>query len=264
MKRIAQEFQDNIPTLQEIEDFMNKKEPFHLKMKRIEWIDNDVADIRLLEYFKSAYKLEPEELRPAAYRNIKQDTEIIKMACNIFKVTLSIPDESVLQNHPALDDIDVKILIELKEHFDLQKNTETEPIPSTSNSTNDESRVIEYFPPTLPTLIALRSILIRYKSYKQYMKNMSEFTKFDWKLEEQLLFQERMNVLFRWPCIMSLNQPSDIIKVTQEVKVQQPARHLTPAALKKLRLEKVRKMAEIRRKKKTSVVNNLFNNCLYL
>lgn len=78
------------------------------------------------------------------------------------------------------------------------------------------------------------------------------------------LFKQRLFCLLKWPCILSLNKPNDItsklsksLESTSEKNLQISTKPKQPVSkpigareLKRVRMEKVHKMAEIKRMKK--------------
>lgn len=176
-------------------------------------------DKQLLNFFSSSYQITPVETLDLNYE--KGINDILRLI-RVLNVNLSIPKN--FDNITCLDSLDKKILNSLKSR-DLSEHVK-------SSIDEQMESIQELVPPNLYSTVGLRSLLIKHVHYKRGMTELSQigvntknsfpalrqfitndilnFSLFE-RIEieaERNLFYRRFYSLFKWPALMTLQDPA--------------------------------------------------------
>ncbi|KAJ8971507.1 hypothetical protein NQ314_000669 [Rhamnusium bicolor] len=255
LRAIADEYRDNptIPTLDEIEAVL-KRRTSNKDIVNSDEVDSDVEEIAttsnvsfagtpandmgvddlLTAFFCNSFKVNTTKMISSL--NLRRAVNSVKSLLDILKAKLDIPEN--FDEDMTLDNLDVAILNSLSE----------ENSNMCEYNVGSADSITDLVPPNLNTVVGLRSLLIKFSHYRSEEKQA--MTKFiqgaqrqsstairsdvvrhflslppDIKQEvaaDRKLFYKRFHALFKWPAIMTLENPS--------AELQSTAKGFTPRA----------------------------------
>lgn len=195
-------------------------------------------DLLLLDFFSNSYNLPKiDVVDPLEYKKGVDDMERI---LDFLNVDISIPEN--IETNDYLDTLDVRIL----------RSLSSRNLPEFRNTSAKEkaSGIQELIPPNLYSIIGLRSLLIKHLHFNNKnrqilgynMRNpFSQLRRFitndilSYSVndrqeieEERNLFYRRFHALFKWPALLTLENPSqellNVVKFLPKKKINQVKR----------------------------------------
>lgn len=227
-RHVADTFKgQDIPSLEEIKEVINgfNTEGTKPKADTKKSIDND-----LINYFSNYYKsaVSKKNVYSTGLTNL---IENIDYTLNILEAKLNIPES--LDQYEELDEIDKAVLTNLRPKY----TTNNGQCKSFSKKPLNEYFIISLIPPNVNTIIGMRSLLIKYESYKNNSSREKIFnslhspviyTKESERISNELslmspeskrimvnnwnTFYKRFLTIFKWSAVLSLESPSQNLR----------------------------------------------------